>query len=63
MVGAILGLVSCRAVKPYQMVYINDSEMQMSGGSGKKFEQYSESIREGATPATAAKASGGCGCN
>ena len=58
-----VGFAACQSVKPYQMVYVNDPEMQMGGNSGKKFEQYVESIREGATPATAAKSSGGCGCN
>ncbi|MCF0059480.1 DUF4266 domain-containing protein [Dyadobacter sp. CY356] len=54
---------SCKPVKPYQRVYLNDPEMQMGGNSGKKFEEYVESIREGDTPAAGTKSSGGCGCN
>jgi len=63
--GLILtfGGFSCQAVKPYQRVYLNDPEMQMGSNSGKKFEDYVETIREGATPAGGAKSSGGCGCN
>jgi len=53
----------CQSVKPYQRVYLNDPEMQLGGNSGKKFEGYIESIREGATEAGGTKSSGGCGCN
>lgn len=59
----MLGNFSCKAVKPYQRVYLNDPEMQMGSNSGKKFEEYVESIREGDTPAAGTKSSGGCGCN
>lgn len=63
--GILLVLVAsaCQTVKPYQRVYVNDPEMQMGSNSGKKFEEYVESIREGATPAAGTKSSGGCGCN
>ena len=54
---------SCAPLKPYEKVYVNDSEMQMTTSSGKNFEHYVASIREGATPAQAKKGSGGCGCN
>lgn len=59
----IIGGFGCKAVKPYQRVYLNDPEMQMGSNSGKKFEEYVESIREGDTPAAGTKSSGGCGCN
>jgi hypothetical protein len=59
----LLGGSGCQAVKPYQRVYINDPEMQMGSNAGKKFEEYVESIREGATQAAGTKSSGGCGCN
>jgi hypothetical protein len=59
-----LGLfIACKTVKPYQKIYLNDSEMQFDNSSNKKFEQYVHSIREGATPASESKSSGGCGCN
>ncbi len=54
---------SCASLKPYEMVYVNDPEMKMSGSSGKNFELYIESIREGSSPSDAGKSSGGCGCN
>jgi Domain of unknown function (DUF4266) len=54
---------SCKTVKPYQKIYLNDSEMQFDNSSPKKFEKYVHSIREGATPASGSKSSGGCGCN
>ncbi len=56
-------LSSCQTVKPYQRIYLNDSEMQMGASSPKHFENYVQSIREGATPPASGKASGGCGCN
>ena len=54
---------SCVTVKPYQKIYLNDSEMQMGADNGKNFHSYVHSIREGATPVATPKSSGGCGCN
>lgn len=59
----MLAGIGCQTVKPYQRVYVNDPEMQMGSNSGKRFEGYVESIREGAIPAGGTKSSGGCGCN
>jgi hypothetical protein len=56
-------LTSCRTVKPYQKIYLNDNEMQFDVSSNKKFEHYVHSIREGASPVSGSKSSGGCGCN
>lgn len=61
--GTLLALNSCKSVKPYEMVYLNDSEMQLGNTPAKNQEHYIESIREGATPAGGSKSSGGCGCN
>jgi hypothetical protein len=59
-----LGLfMACKTVKPYQKIYLNDSEMQFDVSSNKKFEHYVHSIREGAPPVSGSKSSGGCGCN
>jgi hypothetical protein len=63
MLALLSALASCKSVKPYDMVYINDSEMQMGNSSGKSYENYIQSIREGATPSGSIKSSGGCGCN
>ncbi len=59
----VVFLVSCQALKPYERVYVDDSEMQLGNTQCKNFEKYTESIREGATPTSGSKASGGCGCN
>lgn len=56
-------LSSCAAVKPYERVYLNDSEMLLENTSNEVFEGYVHSIREGITPAATTKSSGGCGCN
>jgi len=45
------------------MMYLNDSDMQIGTSSAKSFENYVQSIREGAASPGSAKASGGCGCN
>ena len=59
----IVFLGSCATLKPYERQYVNDSEMQMGNDAGQHFVSYSQSIREGATPANGTKGSGGCGCN
>ncbi len=59
----IVLMSSCAVVKPHEMVYLNDSEMQMGAGSDKSFSIYVESIREGSGSTGNGKASGGCGCN
>ena len=56
-------LQSCTALKPYQMVYVNDPEMQIGVTSDKTFENYVETIREGAVIPGSKKSGGGCGCN
>ena len=56
-------LSSCATVESYERQFISDPEMQMSHDAGKEFNNYVHSIREGATPSGAGKASGGCGCN
>jgi len=55
--------MGCASVKPYERQFINDPEMKMGTDPSRGFQQYVQSIREGATPAGSAKASGGCGCN
>jgi len=53
----------CKTVEPYQRVYLNDHEMQMTKNAGSKFEDYVHVVREGATVPGGTKSSGGCGCN
>jgi hypothetical protein len=59
----ILITLSCKPLKPYERVYIDDKEMQLGNTPAKNFDGYVRSIREGATPPASSKASGGCGCN
>lgn len=54
---------SCVSLKPYEKVYVNDPEMQMSASSRQNFHNYIQSIREGSTSPAGTKSSGGCGCN
>jgi hypothetical protein len=60
---SIVFLSSCTTVKPYQKIYLNDSEMQFENSSNRNYEKYVQSIREGAFPSSGTKTSGGCGCN
>ena len=59
----VLLVSSCVTVKPYERMYLNDSEMEMGSSEGVIFENYVHSIREGATSAGDTKSGGGCGCN
>ena len=54
---------SCRSVKEYQKMYLNDSEMELSARKAEKFENNFQSYREGASGANGGKTGGGCGCN
>ena len=54
---------SCRSVKEYQKMYLNDSEMELSARKAEKFEMNFQSYREGASGANGGKTGGGCGCN
>ena len=57
-------VTSCKVeLKPYERVYINDQEMQMITRSEIGFQQYVQSIREGAIIPLSKKGKGGCGCN
>ena len=60
--SAIL-LNSCSGPKGYQKIYLNDSEMKLTGKKIEKFESSMHVIREGASGANGGKAGGGCGCN
>lgn len=59
----IVFLFSCTSVASYERQYVSDSEMQMNSDAGQTFNNYVQSIREGAAPAEGKKSSGGCGCN
>ena len=54
---------SCVAVKEYQMVNINDPDMQLDANKNNRFETNFQLYREGAAGANGGKGGGGCGCN
>jgi len=59
----ILLLQSCISLKPYERIYVNDSEMKMGMELEDSFRNYVYTIREGAVTPSSTKSSGGCGCN
>lgn len=59
----ILLTSSCTAVKPYQKMYLNDEEMELSARKIEYFCINYQSYREGASGANGGKVGGGCGCN
>ncbi|WP_343485669.1 DUF4266 domain-containing protein [Allomuricauda sp. d1] len=54
---------SCVVVKRYDMVYINDEEMQLGAKNCERFETNFQVYREAAAGANGGKTGGGCGCN
>ncbi|MFD2585892.1 DUF4266 domain-containing protein [Croceitalea marina] len=63
---AILLLIcstSCVAVKEYDKIYLNDSDMQLSAKSVERFETNFQLYREASSGANGGKTGGGCGCN
>ena len=63
-VPAILSVfASCKTVKPYQRVYLNDNAMQIKKNNVDKLSSEMHSYKEGASGGGRGKSSGGCGCN
>lgn len=54
---------SCKPVKEYQKVYINDAEMELGARRSQRAEMNFQLYREGASGANGGKTGGGCGCN
>ncbi len=54
---------SCKPVKAYEKVYLNDPDMELSTKKVDNFEQNAHVYREGASGANGGKSGGGCGCN
>ncbi|WP_350290698.1 DUF4266 domain-containing protein [uncultured Croceitalea sp.] len=54
---------SCVAVKEYDKVYLNDSDMQLGARSAERFETNFQLYREASSGANGGKTGGGCGCN
>jgi len=63
LIAIIVLSISCAPLKPYERIYVDDAEMQMTVTSCNSFEHYVQSIREGAMSNGGTKGSGGCGCN
>jgi hypothetical protein len=59
----VFGYTGCTPVKPYQRMYVNDSEMKTGAPGASKFEEQAQVYREGASGGGGRKGSGGCGCN
>ena len=63
-IGFGLCCLSCtKPLKPYERVYVNDSEMEHTCGTAMQFQKYVHSIREGSISPQGKKGKGGCGCN
>lgn len=63
LLGILLMLSSCVAVKEYQKVSLNDPDMTLSANKIERFETNFQVYREGAAGANGGKSGGGCGCN
>ncbi len=63
LLAAALVLSACSTVKPWQKMYLNDAEMELSAKKIEMFETNYETYREGASGANGGKVGGGCGCN
>lgn len=63
LLATALVLSACSTVKPWQKVYLNDAEMELSAKKIEMFETNYETYREGASGANGGKVGGGCGCN
>ena len=59
----MLILNSCKSVKEYQKIYLNDAEMELSLRKVQKSENSFQLYREGASGGNGGKSGGGCGCN
>ncbi len=56
-------LTSCATVKPYQKMYLNQEDMELTNSNLEVFEINFQTYREGAAGAVGGKVGGGCGCN
>ncbi|MCA0153160.1 DUF4266 domain-containing protein [Winogradskyella vincentii] len=60
---AVVLFTSCKAVKEYEKVNLNDPDMALSQKKLKRFSTSYQVYREGASGANGGKSGGGCGCN
>lgn len=59
----LAAFASCTTVKGYEMVYLNDPDMQLSPTHLESQQSNFQSYREAAAGANGGKTGGGCGCN
>ncbi len=63
LMACLFVMSSCKVVKPYDMVNINDPDMLLSNKKCERFDTNFQIYREGAAGANGGKSGGGCGCN
>lgn len=54
---------SCKVVREYEKVNLNDPDMTLAQKKLKRFSTSYQVYREGASGANGGKSGGGCGCN
>ncbi len=59
----LVSSTSCVAVREYDMIYLNDAEMQLGAKGMERFETNFQIYREASAGANGGKTGGGCGCN
>ena len=59
----LTSLLSCKAVKEYEMQNINDTSMKLTAQTAERYETAFQVYREAAAGANGGKTGGGCGCN
>jgi uncharacterized membrane protein len=60
---ALFLFVSCKTVRPYHRVYLNDNAMQINQKNVDKLSSSVHTYKEDASGGGRGKTSGGCGCN
>jgi hypothetical protein len=59
----LITVPGCVSVQPYQMIYLNNSDMNLSGSNLDEFNTNFQSYREGAVGGNEGNRGNGCGCN
>ena len=59
----LLLLASCKSVKEYEKIQLNDPDMSLSERDLHRYKSAFQSYREAAAGANGGKSGGGCGCN
>ena len=59
----LIMMSSCTVLKGYEMVMINDPDMELSDASIYRFNTTFQGYREAASGGDGGKTGGGCGCN